>query len=139
MNTNEESQARSLGEIVRGLTEDISTLVRSEIALAKLELKHTAAGIGTVGAMFAAALFCALFALAFLLVTAVLALSLVIPPWLSSLIVAVLLIIVAVVLVTMGRKRIQGIDFLPNATVRSVKGDVDSIKGDLSRLKRETS
>lgn len=138
MNTGTESQTKTLGDLVRELTEDLSTLVRSEIALAKIELKQTAAGIGTVGGLLAAALFCALFALAFLLVTAVLALAVVVPPWLSSLIIAVVLIIGAVVLAMLGKNRMQRIDFFPASTVRSVKDDVDSIRNDLSRLKKET-
>jgi uncharacterized membrane protein YqjE len=130
---------KSIGQLVRELAEDLSTLVRSEVALAKLELKQTATGIGTVGAFFGAAIFCALFALVFLFVTAVLALSEVLAPWLSALIVAVALIAVAAVLGLVGRMKLAKVQFVPTATVETVKGNVESIKSDLARLKREAS
>ena len=78
---------RSLGKIVKDLTADLSTLFRSEIALLKLEIKDMVAKLGGGAAMFAGALFLALFGLAFLFVTAVLGLvALGVPAWVSSLI-----------------------------------------------------
>jgi uncharacterized membrane protein YqjE len=130
---------KSLGNLIKELAEDLSTLVRSEVALAKLELRQTAANVGVVSALFAGAVFCALAALAFLLVTAVLALAEVIAPWLSALIVAVVMLLSAVVLALVGKKKIQKVEFVPTATVESMKTNVESIKADLSRLKREAS
>jgi uncharacterized membrane protein YqjE len=130
---------KSLGELVKALAEDLSTLVRSEVALAKMEVRQTAANIGVVGGLFAAALFCALFALAFLLVTVVLALAEVMAPWLSALIVALVLIAVAVVLALVGKSKITKVQLVPTRTVESVRENVESIKSDLARLKREAS
>lgn len=130
---------KSIGQLVKELAEDLSTLVRSEVALAKLELRQTAANIGVVGALFAAALFCVLFAMAFLLVTVVLALAEVLAPWLSALIVAVVLIITAVVLALIGKKKLTSVEFVPTRTVETVKDNVEAIKSDLARRKREAS
>jgi uncharacterized membrane protein YqjE len=127
---------KSLGDLVKDLAEDLSTLVRSEVALAKLEIRQTAANIGKVGALFSAALFCLLFALAFLLVTAVLALATVVQPWLSALIVAVVLLIAAGILGFMGKNGLEKIELVPTSTIESVKADVQSIKSELSRPKR---
>ena len=123
---------KSLGSLVKELAEDLSTLVRSEVALAKLELRQTSANIGLVGALFTAALFCVLFALAFLLVTAVLALATVIAPWLSALIVAVALLIGAGVLAFVGKRKLEKVEFVPKASVESVKADIQLIRAELS-------
>jgi uncharacterized membrane protein YqjE len=130
---------KSIGQLVKELAEDLSTLVRSEVALAKIELRETAANIGLVGALFAAALFCVLFAMAFLLVTVVLALAEVLAPWLSALIVAVVLIVTAVVLAMIGKKKLASVEFVPTRTVETVKDNVEAIKSDLARRKREAS
>jgi hypothetical protein len=124
---------RSLGTIVRDLTQGLSTLFRSEVALAKLELKQAVAALGGVGALFAAALFCALLGSALLFVTAILALSLVMPAWLATLIVAVLLLAVAGALILAGRKKMARVDFKPSATVQSIKTDIHTIKSELRR------
>jgi hypothetical protein len=124
---------RSLGTIVRDLTQDLSTLFRSEVALAKLELKQAVAALGGVGALFAAALFCALLGSALLFVTAILALALVIPAWLATLIVAVLLLAVAGTLILAGRKKMARVDFKPSATVQSIKTDIHTIKSEFRR------
>jgi uncharacterized membrane protein YqjE len=131
----DKSEDRSLGTIVRGLTEDFSTLFRSEVALAKLELKVAVSKLGGGMGLFAAALFCGLFGLAFLLVTLVLVIALWIPAWASALIVAVLLFIVAGALAAMGKKKFSGVQFLPAETMTSVKADVEAIKGDIARVR----
>ena len=123
---------KSLGSLVKELAEDLSTLVRSEVALAKLEIRQTSANIGLVGAFFTAALFCVLFALAFLLVTAVLALATVIAPWLSALVVAVTLLIGAGILGFLGKRKLEKIEFVPKASVESVKADIQLIRAELS-------
>lgn len=130
---------KTLGSLVKDLAEDLSTLVRSEVALAKLEIRQTAANVGKVGALFAAALFCVLFALAFLLVTAVLALATVIQPWLSALIVAVALLIAAGVLGFLGKSGLEKIELVPTSSIESVKADVQSIKAELSRARGSES
>jgi uncharacterized membrane protein YqjE len=136
MQTNQDTTTdRSLGTIVRGLTEDFSTLFRSEVALAKLELKETVAGLGGGIGLFAGALFCGLFGLALLLVTLILVIALWIPAWASTLIIAVLLFIVTGVLAMMGKKKFSAVEFVPTETVKSVKADVEAIKGDIARVR----
>ena len=126
---------RTLGGIVRGLTEDFSLLFRSEIALAKLELKETVTKLsGGIGLM-AGALFCVLFGAAFLLVTLILVLALWMPAWAAALSVAVLLFIVGAVLAISGKKKFAAIEFVPTETINSLKGDVESIKTDIARVR----
>jgi hypothetical protein len=127
---------RSLGTIIKDLTADLSNLFRSEIALLKLELKESVTKLGTGGAMMGAALFLGLVGLAFLFVTITLGMiALGLPPWLSSLIVTLVLFAAAVVLVIMGKKKLQGVNFVPSESIDHIKGDLDSLKADVARVR----
>lgn len=127
------SSGRSLGTIVRELTQDLSTLFRSEVALAKLEFRQAVAALGGVGALFAGSLFCALFGAALLLVTAILALALLMPAWAATLMVAVALLALAGGLAMAGRKKMARLDFKPSATVESIKADISTIRSEIRR------
>jgi len=127
---------RSLGTIIKDLTADLSNLFRSEIALLKLELKESVAKLGTGGALLGAALFLGLFGLAFLFVTITLGLvALGVPAWLSSLIVTVVLLVVAGVLALSGKKKLQGVNFVPSESIDHIKGDLDTLKADVARVR----
>lgn len=127
---------RSLGTIIKDLTADLSMLFRSEIALLKLEIKDAVTKLGTGGAMMGAALFLALFGLAFLFVTITLGLvALGVPAWLSSLIVTVVLFVAAGVLVMMGKKKLQAVQFVPNESIEHIKSDIDALKADVQRVR----
>ena len=127
---------RTLGQIIKELTADFSTLFRSEIALLKLEVKDTVTKLGGGAAMFAAAAFIALFGVAFLFVTITLGLvALGVPAWLSSLIVTVVLFVAAGVFAVMGKKKFSQIQFVPNQSVQQIKADIESIKSDIARVR----
>jgi fatty acid desaturase len=136
MTTYTDSDSRSIGQIVRDLTSDLSTLFRSEIALLKLEIKDTFSKLGGGAAMFAGALFLALVGVAFLFVTITLGLvALGVPAWVSSLIVTVVLFIGAVVLAMAGKKKLEGVQFVPNDSIEHIKNDIDTIKADVARVR----
>jgi hypothetical protein len=127
---------RSLGTIIKDLTADLSNLFRSEIALLKLEIRQSVTKLGTGGAMLGAALFLGLFGLAFMFVTITLALvALGMPPWLSSLIVTIVLFVAAGALVMMGKKKLQGVSFVPADSIDHIKGDIDALKADVARVR----
>jgi hypothetical protein len=111
----------SFGELVKDATEQLSTLVRSEIELAKLEITATAKRAGLGGAMFGAAGVVLLLALPFLFVA--LAEGLVaagVWRWLAYLIVFVLFLIIAGVLVLIGLRLVRRIS-KPERTISTVK------------------
>lgn len=128
--------ARTLGQIVRDLTTDLSMLFRSEIALLKLEVKDTVAKLGGGVGLFAGAVFLGLCGLAFLFVTIVLGLvALGVPAWVSTLIVTVVLFIAAAVLAVIGRKKFAQVEFVPAESVTQIKSDIESIKSDIARVR----
>ncbi len=127
---------RSLGQIIKELTADFSTLFRSEVALLKLEFKDTVAKLGGGVAMFAAAAFVGLFGLAFLFVTITLGLvALGVPAWLSALIVTVVLFVGAGVLALLGKRKFSQVEFVPKESVHQIKNDIESIRNDISRAR----
>ena len=127
---------RTLGTIVKDLTADLSMLFRSEIALLKLELKEAAGKLGGGAALMAGALFLGLIGLAFLFVTITLVMiALGAPPWLSSLIVMVVLFVAAGILAMLGKKKLQDVNFVPSESIEHIKTDIDTIKADVARTR----
>ncbi|ETK34420.1 phage holin family protein [Microbispora sp. ATCC PTA-5024] len=115
----------SLGALVAQASHHISTLVRSEIELAKAELKFDAKRVGTAAGLFGAAAFIghlclilASFAIAYGLV------ALGLSAWLAFAIVTVFYLLMAAVLVFVGYRRLKGLTGMKR-TVRSLK----SLKG----------
>jgi hypothetical protein len=102
------SEQQSLGAMVKGVTEDISTLVRGEIELAKAELQNTAKTAANGGALLAVGAVMAFLALIFLLLTlAWVLVQLGLPTWAGFGIVTLLLIVVAALLFVVGKKRLD--------------------------------
>ena len=127
---------RTLGTIVKELIADISTLFRSEIALLKFEFKDMAAKLGGGAAMFAGALFLAIFGIGFLFVTLVLGLvALHVAAWLSTLIVTILLFAAAGILAFLGKKKFAAVEFMPTKSVEQIKSDIETIKSDIARIR----
>ncbi len=99
---------QSLGSIVSGITEDLSTLVRGEIELAKTEVREQVQVAGKGGGMLAGAALFGFLALVFLLLTLAWGLvQLGLPYWAGFGIVAVLLLIVTAILGLLGKKRLD--------------------------------
>jgi Flp pilus assembly protein TadB len=120
---------RSTGDLVKAMSEQVSTLVRDELRLAQLEMtrKGKQAGIG-VG-MFGGSGLVALYGVGCLIACAILGISRVLAPWLSALIVGVVLLAVAGIAALIGKNRLQkATPPVPKEAVQSVKTDVDEIK-----------
>ncbi|MEH0825489.1 MULTISPECIES: phage holin family protein [unclassified Micromonospora] len=118
----------STAELVQRATEQVSRLVRDELALARAELtqkgKHAGIGIGLFGGGGALAFY----GLGALIAAGVLLLDLVMPAWLAALIVAVVLFLVAGVLALVGKKQVsRAVPPVPASTVQSVRADVDVV------------
>ena len=101
----------STGRLIAQATEDISTLIRAEMQLAKDDLAQAGKRVGVGAGLFGAAGVIALYGLGVLISAAVLGLANVTDPWLAALIVAVVLF--AVVLMGFGA-------LTPTTTVQAV-------------------
>ena len=119
----------SLGEVAKQLTQDMSTLVRQEVALAKAELTQKGKELGKGGALVGGAAVAGWMALLALTLCLVFLLALVMPTWVAALIVTLVWGAVAAVLGMRGRDLIRaGAPPIPEQTIESVKEDVQWLK-----------
>jgi hypothetical protein len=118
----------TIGQLVANASRDLSSLVRSEIELAKSELKTSAKAAGTGGGLFGTAAFLGLLAVILLSIAAAYGLSaLGLHPALAFLIVAFVYLLVAAVLVLIG-KRLLGRAKPPQRAIETSKESVEALK-----------
>ena len=110
----------SIGDLVSDATSQISTLVRSEIELAKAEITGEAKKAGLGGGLLGAAGVIALFSLFFFYVFLAELLTLWIARWAAWLIIIIDKLVVAAVLAVVGLKKLKTIK-APKKTVESVQ------------------
>jgi Flp pilus assembly protein TadB len=107
------------------------TLVGLELELARLEMKRKVGAVGAGAGLMAAAALAGLFALAFLLATVAAALALVVSTWLALLLVAVGLLVLAGVLVLVGRSRMrEATPPVPEQAIREAKLTTEALRSD---------
>jgi len=82
-----ERQDQPVGELVKQLSEQTSTLVRQEIRLATVELQEKGKRAGIGAGLFGATGLVALYGVGALVAAAILALAEAVDPWLAALIV----------------------------------------------------
>jgi hypothetical protein len=128
-NSHDDLQDRSLSDLTRQLSEDVTTLVRKEVELAKTEVTQKVSVLATGAGLFAAAALLVVIAVATLTATVILALDLVMPAWLAALIVTVVVALIAAGLAFAGKHVFQRSQVpLPVDTVESVKEDIAWVK-----------
>jgi uncharacterized membrane protein YqjE len=125
----DDPRERSIGELLKRLSEETTRLVHQELELAKAELtekgRQAGAGAGLLGAAGAIGLLAA----AALTTCFILALDAVMPAWLAALLVAVVYGVIAAVLALRGRDRVkQATPLVPQQTIETVKEDVQWAK-----------
>jgi hypothetical protein len=121
-------EERSIGELFTELTRELSTLMRQEVALAKTEMSQKASAVGKdvaylgLGSAIAYAGFLAILA------GIVLVLGLVLPWWLSALIVGVVVAAIGYFLIHKGQTALKKVDLTPQETVETLKEDKQWLK-----------
>ena len=126
----DELREHSTGDLVKQLSQQVSTLVRQEVELAKAEMgekgKKAGIGLGILGGAGVAGLLALGSVTAFL----ILLLDLAMPAWAAALIVTVLWAAVAGVLALQGREKVKEVGKpIPEKTAESVKEDIEWLKG----------
>ncbi len=129
------AESRSLFALLAELPGLLISLVRLEIEQFKAQLSQKGQRIGIGAALILVAAIFALFGFGVLLACAVLALSLVVAGWLAALIVAAALFLLAVLLIFIGRGRIQA-GLAENPLDVDIKRDIDVFKGEGSYDRR---
>jgi uncharacterized membrane protein YqjE len=131
-----ESRNNSTGELVKQLSNQLSTLIRRELDLAKAELteKGKAAGVGA--GMFGGAGVVGLLALGALTAAVILLLDKGMDAWLAALIVAAVYAAIAGVLALLGRDRVREATPPAEQTIETVKEDVQWAKSQARSARR---
>lgn len=128
MTSSKDSPERTIGQLVADATHDVSTIVRSEIALAKTELATEAKTAGKGAAMFAAAAFVGLLGLIFLFHTIALVIHIWLPISASYGITTALLLLVAGILALVGKKSLQAVKGKPERTIKNAQETIDTLR-----------
>jgi uncharacterized membrane protein YqjE len=124
-----DTELQPTAQLVSQLSEQVSTLVRDELALARVELVEKGKRAGTGAGLLGGAGVMALYGVGALLVTVGAALALVMPVWTAALIVTVLVFVVAGVAALIGKNQVkQALPPEPLAAMESGKKDVDAVK-----------
>ncbi len=120
---------RPVGDLLRELSEQTTTLVRQELELAKLELTEKGKRAGIGAGMFGGAGVVALYAVGALTACLILILATAMTGWLAALIIAVVYAAVAGVLALSGKSKVQqAVPSVPEQATESVKEDVQWTK-----------
>jgi uncharacterized membrane protein YqjE len=119
---------RPIGELVKDLSSQTSTLVRKEIELARAELQEKGKVAGKGAGMLAGAAVAGLLALGALTAALIALLDKAMATWVAALIVMALWAIVALVLAKSGQKALQSATPPAPQTVETVKEDIQWAK-----------
>jgi uncharacterized membrane protein YqjE len=124
-----DARDHSIGELVKDLATETSTLVRQEIDLAKAEMTERGKRAGKGAGMLGAAALVGLLAAGALTACFIAALDKAMATWLAALVVTVVLGAIAAALAMTGRKQIQeAAPPVPEQAIDSVKEDVQWAK-----------
>ena len=124
----------SIGGLLRGILMDLRTLIREEIALARVEIREQAGRARAAAMSFGIAAAALLFGGTFLLIAVATAIADLLdwPVWSGFLIVALLLTIVGFVTLSSGRKTMRTVHAVPEETVSTLKENSEWIAKRLS-------
>jgi hypothetical protein len=118
----------STAELVKRAADEISTLVRDELALAKAEMAEKAGRAGRGVGLFGGAGLVSLYGILGVLTGIVVLLGKAMTYWGAALLVGVVLLIVAGVLALVGRAEVrQATPPVPEEAVRGMRADIDTV------------
>ena len=125
------AKGKSFLSLITDVPHLVAQLIRAEIELLKAELISKLKSVGIGLGLFAISLSLILLALLLLIFAGVFALSLVVPLWAATLIVAGVVILAAVIIAGLGAAVMARTKSpLPDETVESIREDIRVIRGD---------
>ncbi|SIQ20170.1 phage holin family protein [Micromonospora avicenniae] len=122
-------RTQSVGELLGDVTRDMSTLVRQEIQLAKVELREEATQAGKAGAMFGVAALAGFLVVLFLSYAAWWGLSNVMDQGWAALIVAGFWAVVTAITAVVGRSKMRQVGGLLPRTQQTARQVPDALRG----------
>ncbi len=119
----------SVGELFGQVAQDLSTLMRQELDLAKAEVKQEVTKTGKAAGMLAGAGFAGYMVLLFASIAAWWGLANVMDQGWAALIVTAIWAVIGAVLFAVGRRQFREVNPKPERTVETVKELPDALKG----------
>lgn len=117
---------RSVPEVFQDIVGNVQEILRSEVRLARVELKHEVGTAARAAVMFLVGAIFGIYALGFLLLALVYGLAALFASWwIGALIVGGGLAIIAAALLGVGRGRMRTVRPAPERTIRSVKENLE--------------
>ena len=129
------AEDRSLGELLSELTDEVRTLVRQEVTLAKVELKEKATRSGRNIGMIAGGGIVAYVGGLAVVAAVILLLGLIMPYWLSALIVGAVLLLAGYAIAQKGLDSFKEMNFKPERTTQTLQEDKQWIKEEVKDMR----
>ncbi len=130
--TNKESAdatGQSTAALIRQASEQVAHLIRDEMRLLRIEMNEKRKRATKGASMLGAAAVIVLYAITVLLAAAVFGLATVLPMWLSALIIGGVMLVIAVILLLIGRSSLKkAVPPVPKDTMDSLKSDIAAVR-----------
>lgn len=118
-----------MGELVQQLSEQTAVLVRKEMRLAQVELQEKGKRAGIGAGMFGGAGLVALYGAGAVVAAVIMLVATAIEPWISAVIVGVVLLAIAGLMALLGRRQVeQATPPKPERAMKSVQDDVEHVR-----------
>ncbi|MGB5951978.1 MAG: phage holin family protein [Ornithinimicrobium sp.] len=131
MSTSTEStrdDERTIGQLVADATADLSSIMRSEVELAKVEIKNDVTHAGKGAGMFAGAGVMGAYGFGLLLLGLAWVIAIWLPVWAGLLIVAAVLFVIAGILALIGKGQIGKVKGKPQKAIDNAQQTVAAVK-----------
>ena len=122
------SASRSMPEVLQDIVGNVQEIIKSEMRLAKAEIHDKVSRATGPAVRLAVGSAFGLYALGFLLFTAVMGLATIVATWMAALIVGVTLAVLAAALMGSAIARLKRVNAVPEKTVESLKENVQWAK-----------
>ena len=119
---------RSVTDVLQDIVGNLQDIVRSEISLAKAEIKTEAGKAAKASKILVAGALLLVYAGGLLLLALVYALSMVLQPWLAALMAGALVSVFGALLMSAGRRRMRVVHPAPERAIKNVKENVQWLK-----------
>ena len=118
----------SIGQLISGVALDTRNLVTSELALAKMEITDAINEVKSGAVSLVGGVVVLVAGLGALVAAAILALAMVVTPWLAALIIGVILAIFGAVMVSAGKSKMNVSSLTPDRALRAVRRDAETVQ-----------
>jgi uncharacterized membrane protein YqjE len=126
--TSSKSGARPFSQILQDIVSHLTEIVRSEIRLARVEVRQDFAHITKASTLLVIGAVFALYGFGFLLLGLTYAIATSLAPWLSAVIVGLGLGLSAAIFLVIGRRKMKHAELKPVKTITSVRENVTWMK-----------